>query len=69
MLKLSCLHSLHFSGKKTDGVNINDSDSLKLKKKKILDSFPCKYWSVKNAIDSAITLLSIDQIIMSKEIK
>jgi len=67
LVDLSFLHSVHSSGWESKGVNIKGKNSFREQTYEVLDSFPCKYWSIKHAIDSAIILLSIDQVIMSRD--
>mmetsp|Transcript_55914 Transcript_55914/g.114267 ORF Transcript_55914/g.114267 Transcript_55914/m.114267 type:complete len:534 (+) Transcript_55914:1753-3354(+) len=67
IMNLSLLHNIHSNGNEFEGVDTGNLSTLNSKQKKIWDSFPCKYWATKHAIDAAITILTVDQIIMSRE--
>ncbi|CAO3663759.1 unnamed protein product [Umbelopsis ramanniana] len=68
---LSRLYAAHFQeggAGATIGVDVeNDNDgTLDAVKHEIFDSFYAKYWALKLATDTALTVLRVDQIIMSK---
>jgi len=68
---LSRLYAAHFQeggAGATIGVDVeNDNDgTLDAVKHQIFDAFYAKYWALKLATDTALTVLRVDQIIMSK---
>ncbi|KAI8584099.1 hypothetical protein K450DRAFT_218143 [Umbelopsis ramanniana AG] len=68
---LSRLYAAHFQeggAGATIGVDVeNDNDgTLDAVKHEIFDAFYAKYWALKLATDTALTVLRVDQIIMSK---
>lgn len=67
---LSTLYAAHTNGKTCMGVDIESESSggiLDAKEKKIFDILSVKEFAIKQATEVAITILSIDQIIMSKQ--
>ncbi|KAJ3120453.1 T-complex protein 1 subunit theta [Nowakowskiella sp. JEL0407] len=65
---LSKLYAAHQQGKESAGVDIESEDNgiLDAKDEQIFDSLGVKYWALKLATNAALTVLSVDQIIMSK---
>ncbi|KAJ3083712.1 T-complex protein 1 subunit theta, partial [Quaeritorhiza haematococci] len=65
---LSKLYAAHQQDQITMGVNIESDENglLDAKEKKIFDIYSVKYWALKLATYAATTVLSVDQIIMSK---
>lgn len=65
---ISKLYAAHHSGKSTAGVDIENPAEgvLDAKERGILDSYISKYWAIKYATDAVLTILKVDQIIMSK---
>lgn len=57
----------HTNGKKYQGVNVDDGKTLNAVEHKILDAFYTKMWAIQIATDIAITVLSINNIIVSKQ--
>ena len=64
---ISLLHEKHKKGAESEGIDFENSTTISSKKSGIWDLFSCKYWAIKNALDSALTILSVDQIIIAKE--
>jgi len=62
------LYAAHQNGKKSFGVDVESEDNgvIDVTSKGILDSYLAKYWAIKFATDAAVTVLRVDQIIMSK---
>ena len=54
------------SGSKTTGIDCSDSTVKCAKEAEIYDSIEGKSWALKLAFDIVLTLLKVDQIIMSK---
>ena len=68
---ISRLYAAHAKGEANYGVNIEDEtstvfDVIKDTDTPIYDSLSTKYWGLKLAADAALTILRVDQIIMSK---
>ena len=71
---VSKLYAAHQHGKSYFGVNIDSDENGALDVIKdvpiggypILDALSPKYWAIKLATDAALTVLRVDQIIMSK---
>ncbi|KAF7723115.1 T-complex protein 1 subunit theta [Apophysomyces ossiformis] len=68
---LSRLYAAHYQESENGGnigVDVeNENDgTLDAVKAGVLDTFTAKYWAIKLAADTAITVLRVDQIIMSK---
>ena len=49
------------------GIDIEGGPPKDLAKDGILDVFMTKWWAIKLATDAAVTVLKVDQIIMSKQ--
>ncbi|KAI9139856.1 chaperonin Cpn60/TCP-1 family [Paraphysoderma sedebokerense] len=66
---LSKLYATHQQGKTTMGVNVESEDNgvLDSAEKNILDSLNVKSWAIRVGSDAALTVLRVDQIIMSKQ--
>mmetsp|Transcript_51097 Transcript_51097/g.127233 ORF Transcript_51097/g.127233 Transcript_51097/m.127233 type:complete len:532 (-) Transcript_51097:677-2272(-) len=63
---LSALHVTHSLGNESQGIDLQNSSTINAKESGIWDSLPCKYWGIRNSLDAALTILSIDQILMAK---
>mmetsp|Transcript_21450 Transcript_21450/g.20618 ORF Transcript_21450/g.20618 Transcript_21450/m.20618 type:complete len:503 (+) Transcript_21450:137-1645(+) len=48
------------------GIDVSDGEVKDVKEEEILDSYEMKSWAVKLTIDAVLTILRVDQIIMSK---
>ena len=64
---LSHLYNQHEKGIETAGLDLENFKVICSKKFGVWDLFSSKFWAIKNSIDSALTILSIDQIIISKD--
>ncbi|KAI8815939.1 chaperonin Cpn60/TCP-1 family [Fimicolochytrium jonesii] len=65
---ISKLYAAHAQGKSAMGVDIESEDNgiLDAKEKFVFDALAAKYSAIKLATHAALTVLSVDQIIMSK---
>ncbi|ORX88529.1 T-complex protein 1 [Basidiobolus meristosporus CBS 931.73] len=65
---LSKLYSAHHNEKTAAGVNVDEEQSpiLDAVEAGILDSLPVKHWALRLGTSAALTVLNVDQIIMSK---
>lgn len=61
------LVAAHTQGQKFQGVNIEDGTTLNAIEKGIVDSLHTKFWAIQLATETAITVLSINRIIMAKQ--
>lgn len=57
----------HTNGKKNQGVSIEDGATLDAVEKGIVDPLHVKFWAIQLATDTAITVLSINRIIVAKQ--
>jgi T-complex protein 1 subunit theta len=48
------------------GIDVEDGQVKDVKEANILDSMEVKSWAIKLSIDAVLTILKVDQIIMSK---
>ena len=64
---LSALHIAHSRGQDSEGIDLQNTETLDSKKNGIWDSLPSKYWAIKNGLEAAITILTVDQILMAKK--
>ena len=48
------------------GIDVDDGNVKDVKECGILDNYECKSWAIKLTIDAVLTILRVDQIIMSK---
>lgn len=48
------------------GIDVEDGKVKDMKQLEIFDSMECKSWGIKLAVDAVLTILKVDQIIMSK---
>lgn len=48
------------------GIDVEDGKVRDMKELEIYDSMECKSWGIKLAVDAVLTILKVDQIIMSK---
>ena len=72
---MSKLYAAHKSGNNNAGVDIEHENTGSggvvmdiVKKSSILDAFACKEQAIKLATDVVVTILSIDQLIMAKQV-
>jgi len=65
---VSKLYAAHNAGKATVGVDVEDEENKisDAAAKGVLDSLLAKHWAIRYATEAAITVLRVDQIIMSK---
>ncbi|XP_064408931.1 T-complex protein 1 subunit theta-like [Latimeria chalumnae] len=63
------LYAAHEAGSKGMGVDIQneDTDAIDAVEEKILDPLLLKHWGLKLATNAAVTVLSVDQIIIAKK--
>lgn len=64
---ISSLYAAHSNGKCNQGVDVEGNGTLDAVEHKIFDSFTTKVNAFRLAVDAAITVLRVDQIIMSKQ--
>jgi len=64
---LSNLYAAHKKGGNTMGVDVETGNVADMKEASIFDTFAAKYQALRLASDVAITILRIDQLIMSKQ--
>mmetsp|Transcript_38344 Transcript_38344/g.90121 ORF Transcript_38344/g.90121 Transcript_38344/m.90121 type:complete len:540 (+) Transcript_38344:133-1752(+) len=65
---LTALYAAHQKGEKTSGVDIDSSSVLvNAQEKGILDHAESKKWAIRYCMDAVLTVLQVDQIIMSKQ--
>mmetsp|Transcript_9099 Transcript_9099/g.15863 ORF Transcript_9099/g.15863 Transcript_9099/m.15863 type:complete len:543 (+) Transcript_9099:118-1746(+) len=64
---ISALYAAHAQGQTHVGVDIESGQPRDLTKEDITDLYTTKWWALKLATDAAITILRVDQIIMSKQ--
>jgi T-complex protein 1 subunit theta len=66
---ISNLYAAHAQGQKTMGVDIESENNglLDTNERKIFDVLSVKEYAIKQATQVALTILSVDQIIMSKQ--
>lgn len=63
---ISSLYAAHQGGKTTDGIDIDEGVVKNMVEAEILDPYITKYWAIKFATDVVVTILRVDQIIMSR---
>jgi len=63
---ISSLYASHQSGKIDTGIFLEDGSVQSAAELGVYDLYVSKYWAIKFAIDAVLTILRIDQIIMSK---
>lgn len=61
------LEADHHAGRKYSGVNIEDGKTLNAHEAAIVDPLATKFWAIKLALDAAMTVLQVDQIIVAKQ--
>jgi len=61
------LEADHYAGKKYHGINVDDGSSHDVVAKGIVDPFVTKYWAIRLASETALTVLQVDQIIVAKQ--
>ncbi|VDM38852.1 unnamed protein product [Toxocara canis] len=64
---LAKLYAAHEEGQKNAGVNLDSGGVVDALANNIFDLYACKKLAIKLATDAAITVLKVDQIIMSKQ--
>ena len=64
---ISLLHEKHKKGVESEGIDFVNFSTSCSKKSGTWDIFSSKFWAIKNSLDSVLTILSIDQIIIAKE--
>lgn len=64
---ISSLYAAHKKGQKTAGVNVETGEVCDMTELDIYDTFAAKHQALRLACDVAITILRIDQLIMSKQ--
>ncbi|EPY32894.1 T-complex protein 1 subunit theta [Strigomonas culicis] len=57
----------HNAGKKHQGVNVEDGTTLDALQAGIVDPYLTKYWAIRLATDTVLTVLSVNQIIVAKQ--
>ncbi|CAD2213330.1 T-complex protein 1 subunit theta [Angomonas deanei] len=57
----------HNNGKKYHGVNIEDGTTADMLEKGVLDPYLTKFWAIRLATDTVLTVLSVNQIIVAKQ--
>jgi T-complex protein 1 subunit theta len=60
------LNAAHQEGKHNFGIDIDSVEGMDSVEHNILDVFATKYWAIKLVTDAALTVLSVDQIIMAR---
>ena len=63
---VSSLIASHVAGNKLDGLDIETGKPRDLTKDGIYDLYSAKWWAIKLAVDAAVTVLRVDQIIMAR---
>jgi len=63
---ISSLYAAHQGGKTTDGIDIEEGVVKNMVEADILDPYVTKHWAIKFATDVVLTILRVDQIIMSR---
>ena len=62
------LQAAHAEGQSEAGLDIETGQPADLKAEKdLVDLFSAKWWAMKFAVDAAVTVLRVDQIIMAKQ--
>lgn len=61
------LEAEHNAGKKYQGVNVEDGTTLDAMEKGIVDPLLTKFWAIRLATDTVVTVLSVNQIIVAKQ--
>merc|ERR1712039_357832 len=65
---ITALYAAHQKGEKNTGIDVDDSGLLcDAAAKGILDHCESKRWAMRFCIDAVLTILKVDQIIMSKQ--
>ena len=63
---VSALYAAHAAGQSTVGLDVETGLPRDLAEDGIRDLYTAKWWAMKLAVDAAMTVLRIDQIIMAK---
>ena len=61
------LEADHNAGKKYQGVNIEDGTTLDAVKAGIIEPYLTKFWAIRLATDTVLTVLSVNQIIVARQ--
>lgn len=61
------LEAEHNAGKKHHGVNVENGSTLDALEAGIVEPFLTKYWAIRLATDTVLTVLSVNQIIVAKQ--
>lgn len=61
------LHAAHAKGQATAGLDVVSGSPVDLGQEEIFDLYATKWWALRHAADAAVTVLRVDQIIMSKQ--
>ena len=48
------------------GIEVESGETADMKELEVFDSYETKSWAIKLSIDAVLTILKVDQIIMSK---
>jgi len=64
---VASLYVAHNKGNTGVGVDIDNQSTVDALQESILDAYTTKYWAIKLAVDAVLTILRVDQIIMSKQ--
>jgi len=64
---ISLLHEKHKKGVDSEGIDFVNFSTSCSKKNGTWDIFSSKFWAIKNSLDSVLTILSVDQIIIARE--
>eukprot|EP01012_Entosiphon_sulcatum_P037176 TRINITY_DN475_c0_g1_i2.p1 TRINITY_DN475_c0_g1~~TRINITY_DN475_c0_g1_i2.p1 ORF type:complete len:539 (-),score=168.09 TRINITY_DN475_c0_g1_i2:458-2074(-) len=56
----------HQAGRTTYGIDLEDGSSKDLVSAGVVDAYATKHWAIQLAVDAALTVLRVDQIIMAK---
>lgn len=63
---VGALYAAHAAGQTSAGVDIETGGVKDLKDDGLYDLYSTKYWAIRLAVDAVVTVLRVDQIIMSK---
>lgn len=64
---ISSLYALHKKGESNMGINVDTAEIDDVQKNNVFDIYAAKHQALRLASDVALTILSIDQLIMSKQ--
>lgn len=63
---IASLHAQHSQGKTNHGINVDTAEIDDAIGLNIFDLYIGKWWAIKLAVDVAVTILQVDQIIVAK---